>query len=315
MRTQVYFRNVASIEEVKPDGSNLFPNVALAEGKNYTERMSAALDMIRSMGAIDSVVVLPDEGTEALSVPRDALKRLSQGRRIKIDTTPDRILQDPSWVEQDVRRYLDTRMRQLQLFPETPKSVFDQTFGDNPHANPYLEDSVSYGPITLKSYDLTIYDHLQADMNNLTRYYMSCVSDVARSADAHLVRSTLSYSPVYGASDAQNGYINCHIDDEPTFDARIVHVSFGSGTVLFDARDFEIQEGMRNGMQVFHPHLLHDGISCLTIAPGSSVVIREPSQKQLEQGMMPSIHSHGIGQPDGRPEERLVERHDLAFDL
>lgn len=294
MRTQVFFRNVASIQEVKPDGSNLFPNVALAEGETQAERLEFALQTLAHVPEIDTIVILPEAGTDSLSIPIDTLRRLSFGGRIKIDTNPEGILKDPSWIEQQVAAYLNTRTVQVS---RNAIAFGGNIKGGAMLGNPYMEQQGS----------------AQQDIETLTAYYSKLAVDVTQATSARLVRSSLSYNPTYGSSASNDGYINCHIDDESNFDARLVHVMMGSGTVLFDARDFEIRPGTRNQKAVYHPHLLNDGITCLTIPTGASVVIREPSPAMLMEGFMPSIHSHGIGRQDGEPEERLVERHDLLF--
>jgi hypothetical protein len=311
MRTKVFFSNVASIEEVRPDGANLFPNVAIAEGANHREKLAHALQTLTDVPAVDSVVIFPD--AEDPPVPLDSLRRLSCGKRIKIDTNPENILLDPSWVQRDTERYLKTRLAQLTVNGQTTLDGFGQPM-NAVSMNPFMLSGPGSMKISAATYnDRAIDDVYAQDIEALTAYYTLASAGVAQQTAARLIRSSLSYSPLYGSSTADNGYINCHIDDEASFDARLIHVGMGSGTVLFNAADFEIKPATRNGMAVYHPHLIHDYIDCLTIPTGSSVVIREPSAAMLNEGRMPSVHSHGIGRDDGQPEERLVERHDLEL--
>ncbi len=310
MRTQVYFRNVASIQDVNPDGSNLFPNIGIAEGTTHQAQLDSALQTLINVPAIDSVILFA--AAEAPEVPLETLRTLSLGRRIKIDTDPSKILLDPSWVQQDVERYLNTRMTQLSVEGGAALDMFGHPITETTH-NPFMPTSGSYSLNGINFNGKDVKSQYGADIATLTSYYAAQVGDVAKATNARLIRSSLSYSPLYGSSVSDDGYINCHIDDEPSFDARLIHVSMGSGTVLFDARDFEIRPGMRNGIAVLHPHLIHDEIVCLTLPKGASALIREPSPTMLAEGRMPSIHSHGIGREDGQPEERLVERHDLEL--
>ncbi len=312
MRTQVYFKNVASIQDVDPDGANLFPNIGIAEGRTYQEQLDSALQTLVNVPAIDSVILFA--APDAPVVPLETLRTLSLGKRIKIDTDPSKILLNPSWVEQDVERYLNTRMTQLVIEGRPAMDMFGQPVAEQSQ-NPFMPTSGSYTIVNAHYNGQNIKDHFAADIATLTSYYAAQVGDVAKSTHARLIRSSLSYSPLYGSSVTEEGYINCHIDDESSFDARLIHVSLGSGSVLFDARDFEIRPGKRNGMAVLHPHLIRDEIACLTLPKGASALIREPSPAMLAEGRMPSIHAHGIGREDGQPEERLVERHDLELSL
>lgn len=315
MRAKVPFTDVALIEEIRPDGSNLFPNIGIAEGEARPEKIAHALQTLVNVPEIDTVMIFADQ--DQPEVPVDALRRLSLGRRIKIDTNPEHILQDPIWVRQDVHRYLSTRMSQIGAEENARAAQQGLSYsvkGVYCPPNPYMDGyNMQYGKNTLLINGAENERALDCDIQSLAGYYAGLAADIGRSTKARLVRSSLSYSPNYGSSVDDGGYINCHIDDEPSFDARLIHVSMGSGTVLFDARDFEIHRGVRNGLEVYHPVLLRDNITCLTIPVGSSVIIREPSRAMLSGGRMPSIHSHGIGREDGRPEERLVERHDLEL--
>lgn len=311
MRTKVFFSNVASIEEVRPDGANLFPNVAIAEGANHREKLAHALQTLTDVPAVDSVVIFPD--ADEPPIPLDSLRRLSCGKRLKIDTNPGNILLDPSWMQQDAERYLKARLGQLTVNGQTPLDMFGNPMGPG-SVNPYMDVGPgNYNMRTARYNGADVKDVFAQDIQALTHYYPSLSAGVAQQTAARLIRSSLSYSPLYGSSTSDDGYINCHIDDEASFDARLIHVGMGSGTVLFNAADFEIKPATRNGLAVYHPHLIHDDISCLTIPTGSSVVIREPSAAMLNEGRMPSVHSHGIGREDGKPEERLVERHDLEL--
>lgn len=125
-----------------------------------------------------------------------------------------------------------------------------------------------------------------------------------------VTQSILSYVPEYsGSRTSAEGFINAHIDSmNSTKDFRLVECLHGSGTVLFDDNDFTVQAGGTI-------ELLNSKMDCWTLAEGSSVLIRTPSDFNATLGARTTVHAHGLGEPDDTPEKRLTVRHDLAFEL
>ncbi|MCB1681480.1 MAG: hypothetical protein H6858_01560 [Rhodospirillales bacterium] len=275
MQSRIPFSAVASLAEILPDGSNLFPNIAIAQGETMAEQHADALHKLMDMPGIDAVVIFDDKREAFL--PLDAFRRLSVDKRIKIDSDPSFILAHPGWAQQEMRRTLADRYLNYEL-QGTGAFRFNQR-----------------------------------DLVTVSDYYCEMAGEVGHALPARIVNSSLRYYPNYGSIHTLDGQINTHIDNKQGFDARLIHVTMGSGTVLFDNRDFAVDKRCKNGVDVFSPRLLHEGISVLILPEGASVLITAPSPAMLALGKPPNIHAHGIGRDNGEPEERLVERHDLAL--
>ncbi len=278
MQSRIPFSLVADIQEVEPDGSNLFPNVGLAEGQTREEQISDAIRQIIEVPKIDSVVIFGD--TRSIEPPLEAMRALAMDKRLKIESDPRLILDE-------------------NAFPGGGRAAGAMSGGRM--------------DFELEGGNLTRFNHY--DLLTVSEYYTQVVKEVAGTMPAHVVNSSMRFSPHYGSIHNMDGQINTHIDNRMGFDARLIHVTKGSGTILFNADDFTVESKSRNGTQVYTPQLIKAGISALVLPEGTSVLITSPSPQMIERGKSPNIHAHGIGREDGQPEERLVERHDIDLQL
>lgn len=147
----------------------------------------------------------------------------------------------------------------------------------------------------------------------MTEYSIAAVSDAYPDKKiAQLKGSMITFVPVYKGSWGEDDFVNTHIDTHYDFDVRIVECSYGSTSLLFNDKDFQIVKTEEEGRSIMQPLPISDVIDGWAIPRGGSLAIRTPSQRNLNEGAKPTVHAHGLGLQDG-PEKRLTIRHDYSF--
>lgn len=262
------FNEVARIVKIDSEQIELAPNIAFASGSTRAEKYQSALSLLIQNPSINAVIAFYPPRQEVATALSE-LYASASGKRFRLSCVGASITL-PDGIKTRLQKYSDAR--KINLKKEYPALSF---------AN----------------------DNLSATAN----LWESIVEDSLNLSAASIVDTTLTYVPEYTHQRGAENYINTHIDNVPDshFDIRIVEVQQGSGTIIFDNNDFEI-----NGSQLSKRGGLITGWE---LATGSSVVMRSPSERALRNGGQPCIHAHGIGQ-EGRSEQRLVSKCDLKID-
>lgn len=260
------FSEVARIVKIDSENIPLPPNMAFAEGKTRMEKHQFGVDLLHRNPSINAVIALCGnrKGTD---VALSELYAAASGKRLKLSREST---QTPNTIKDRLRSY-----REMGLAAR----------GENRGTNP-----------------LSSNDNFSATAS----LWEGLIDDSRSLETTHLVKSTITYMPKTAHGTEGEIYINAHIDGVHyfQFDIRIVEIQEGSGTLLFDDNDFEI-----NGSRL---HKVGDLITCWELSVGSSVIMRCPSERAMRNGGRPCVHAHGIGQFDGA-EQRLVSKCDLKI--
>jgi len=208
------------------------------------------------------------------------------------------------------RKGIDKVIKQLETGSQGSRirSTHDLSEGGEPSgAYQNLKDYLERRNIGMKN-PLIDQDLIAVAGKTATLWHQS-MQDADSIENTYLSQSIVAFFPDYiGHRTREDAHINAHIDAaKSTYDLRIVECVNGSGTVLFNDEDFRHYGGDSLDLK-------NSGITCWTLAEGSSVIFRTPSIVHERMGARPAAHAHGIGEPDDTPESRLTMRHDLVLE-
>ena len=275
MRCPVYFNSVAEIVPVTCFNQKLAPNIAIAQGETSEDRRSHAFEIMGSDCSVDTVVILGGANNRLKSCMSDLMElTASFGKRAK---------------------------PKLFDFKNPEKSLFDTLFC-------YFDQLATSKAIDT---DAMPQNRILTQIENVSKTLQDIIADINVPAGLTLTNSLISceLDRVSGEGD----YINGHIDIGKQHVLREVTCNQGSGTILFDQRDFILDFSKTSSSSVSGTfQLLNDQITCWRLVEGSSVMIRVVSSSLEETGARPSIHAHGIGTA-GLPESRLTMRNDYGL--
>jgi hypothetical protein len=277
-RCPVHFSKVARVVPIDSADIELPRNIAIAHGGSREEKRADAIALLDADPRVNMVVLI-ERQREIINNAMQELRRVSDviGRRLKTSVLNEG--QDPAEIRGNINNYFMSRVR-----------------GKAP----------AYDP-----------DSLAGSEERIAEFMGTVASGVRGQNDIALRNTEFTYVSNYKHPRGDRAFINGHVDraepQERSHDLREVECCQGSGTVLFDDNDFEIHYATPDQTQLSKVSLVNHFLTCWSLTPGSSVVIRVPSPRWVENGARPSVHAHGIGPDDGSAEERLTVRHDIAL--
>ncbi len=272
MPDSIYFSDLASITQLTADVKNLPPNIVIASGATRHDRRIDAARILNSTPEVNAVAIIEPQRPQ-IDLALKELFTLANDKRI----SKKHSLQSSTSISDTFMTYAIARYNQLNAGCDRTQTA-------------------------------TV---LKSTVDQISNFWDSSLQEGKDLPNLTNTLTTTTYAPQYRQNLPTNT-INVHIDaPNDQSDIRLIEVVSGSGTLVFSDNDFEVLSPSE-AIPTKRIRPLHTGIDCWELLAGSSLVIRNLSDKTTKMGARPTVHAHGLGSLHGT-EQRLTYRHDFIM--